>query len=191
MPALKGWLERRVPGIISFPERHHMICDRETGPIIKVGMAEFRIGVAPMRMYTMALGSCVGIVIHDSVEMMGSLAHVMHPSREKVKNNTNPAKFVDSAVEHMVSRMVRCGANRKRLTAKLFGGAQMFRHITGSRGVIQVGLDNIKAAKDTLKAYDIPLIAECVGGTTGRTILFTIADGSVCVRDAYDNEETF
>ncbi|MBN2184500.1 MAG: chemotaxis protein CheD [Candidatus Krumholzibacteriota bacterium] len=166
-----------------------MVCDSGTGLIVKVGMAQFRIGVAPMRMYTMALGSCVGIVIHDRVEQMGSLAHVMHPSRDKVKNNSNPAKFVDSAIEHMVTRMVRCGANRKRFTAKLFGGAQMFKHITGSNGLIQVGLKNIEAARETLKSYDIPVIAESVGGTTGKTILFRIDNGSVYVCDAFDNEE--
>ncbi|MBN2069975.1 MAG: chemotaxis protein CheD [Candidatus Krumholzibacteriota bacterium] len=168
-----------------------MIRDSETGTIIKVGMAQFRIGVAPMRMYTMALGSCVGIVLHDPVERMGSLAHVMHPNRDKVKNNENPAKFVDSAIEIMVTRMIKCGAQKNRMTAKLFGGAQMFKHVIGSRGVIQVGLENIRTARENLKSAGIPVIAECVGGTTGRTILFTISDGNVYVRDAHDNEEIY
>ena len=166
-----------------------MVCDSGTGMIVKVGMAQFRIGVAPMRMYTMALGSCLGIVIHDRVEQMGSLAHVMHPSRNQVKNNSNPAKFVDSAIDLMVERMVRCGAKKRRLTAKLFGGAQMFKHITGSENLIQVGLRNIEAAREVLRSYNIPVIAESVGGTTGKTILFRIDNGSVYVCDAFDNEE--
>ncbi len=168
-----------------------MISGSETGLVIKVGMADFRIGVAPLRMYTMALGSCVGIVIYDSFERMGSLAHVMHPNRSKVKNNSNPAKFVDSAIENMVSRMVRCGSRKDRLVAKIFGGARMFKHITDGGGIIQIGTENIKASRAVLKSFGIPIIAECVGGTVGRTLLFRISDGSVVVSDVNENEEIY
>ena len=159
------------------------------GPLVKVGLAQYRIGMAPMRMMTLALGSCLGIVIYDQGSRIGALAHVMHPERNKVKNNSNRAKFVDSAVELMVSRMLRRGAVRDRLEAKIFGGARMFSHVDGSRSIIQIGTANIEAARVELGREGIPIVAECVGGTKGRSIVFDVSDGSVQVKDAYGNKE--
>jgi chemotaxis protein CheD len=166
-----------------------MVCIRETGPVAKIGMAQFRVGTAPMKMVTMALGSCVGIVIYDAARRIGGLAHVMHPSRERVRNNSNRAKFVDTAVELMIARMLKNGANKNRMTAKIFGGARMFEHITGADGIIQIGDANIEAARGELASRGIPVVAERVGGACGRTVLFDLSDGSVRVRDSHDNEE--
>ncbi len=168
-----------------------MISSSGTGPVIKVGMAQFRVAMAPARMMTMALGSCVGIVIYDPKLRLGGLAHIMHPSREKVKNNSNRAKFVDSAVELMVSMMFKNGARKERLEAKIFGGARMFEHIKGSLGVAQIGDANIEAAREQLSSRNIPLVAECVGGSIGRTITLDLSDGSVTVRDSHGGEESF
>jgi len=61
----------------------------------------------------------------------------------------------------------------------------------GSKGVIQIGEENITAARAELKALGIPIVAESVGGSRGRTILFDVTDGSVSVRDAYNREEIY
>ena len=166
-----------------------MTSKQRTGPIVKVGIAQMRVREAPTRMETMALGSCLGIVLFDEENRIGALAHVMHPRRELVKNNANRAKFVDSAIKLMLDRMVRRGASRERIVAKIFGGARMFEDVVGSKGVIQIGEENITAARAELKALGIPIIAERVGGSRGRTILFDVADGSVRIRDAYNREE--
>lgn len=154
-------------------------------------MAQFRIGMAPMKMMTMALGSCLGLVLYEAEVHVGALAHAMHPRRGNTKSNANRAKFVDSAIWLMVNRMIKHGAKRDRITAKIFGGAKMFDHFMGSRGVLQIGENNLIAAREELKHLSIPIIAECVGGSRGRTIIFDVADGSVCVRDAYGNEERY
>jgi chemotaxis protein CheD len=154
-------------------------------------MAQFRVGEAPMKMMTMALGSCLGVVLYDAAVSVGGLGHAMHPRRCAVKVNTNRAKFVDSLITLMVDRMVRCGAHRERVAAKIFGGAKMFDHVTGSRNVLQIGEKNVIAAREELRYLGIPIIAECVGGSMGRTIMFDVSDGSVCVRDAYNYEEIY
>ncbi len=168
-----------------------MTCSKTSGPLVKVGMAQFRVGAAPMKMMTMALGSCLGLVLYEAESRIGGLAHAMHPRRGNVKSNANRAKFVDSAIWFMVNRMIKHGARRDRITAKIFGGAKMFDHFIGSRGVLQIGEKNLITAREELKHLGIPIVAECVGGTRGRTIVFDVADGSVCVRDAYGNEEIY
>jgi chemotaxis protein CheD len=157
--------------------------------VIRVMMAEYRIMKAPGRMMTMALGSCLGIVLYDRKAELGALAHVMHPSRNKVKNNNSKGKFVDTAVEVMVSELIKEGGSTDRLTAKIFGGATMFDSKPNCRGVIQIGELNINAAREALAERQIPILSESVGGKRGRTIVFDLTDGSVLVRDITGNEK--
>jgi chemotaxis protein CheD len=168
-----------------------MIGIRGTGILIKVGMAQFRVATAPTRMMTFALGSCVGIVLYDPVSKIGGLAHVMHPSSERVSNNVNKAKFVDTAVELMLSRMAKKGALRSRIKAKIFGGAKMFQSISASPGVIQIGEENVKATREELAKRNIPIVAESTGGTKGKTVIFDVASGKVTVKDAQGKQERF
>ncbi len=116
---------------------------------------------------------------------------MMHPNRDKVKNNLNRAKFVDTAIELMVAKILKEGARKERLWAKIFGGARMFQHVTGSQGVIQIGDANVAATREQLTKRGIPIVAESVGGTMGRTIMFDVSDGSVLMKDSLNNEEIF
>ncbi len=168
-----------------------MACNETRGPLVKVGMAQLRVGTAPMQMMTMALGSCLALVLYDEELRVGGLAHAMHPWRDGVKSNANRAKFVDSAIILMVDRMIKRGARKECFTAKIFGGAKMFDHVRGDRGVLQIGEKNVMAARKELQHIGIPIIAECVGGSMGRTILFDVSNGTVYVRDAYDNKEMY
>jgi len=158
---------------------------------IKVGVAQFRVGQAPMRITTMALGSCLGIVLHDPEARIGALAHAMHPRRERVRNNMNRAKFVDSVIPLLLETMLQRGARREKIVAKIFGGARMFDGFEGCRGVLQIGDENIFAAREVLHELGIPLVAESVGGRTGRTIVLDISDGSVLVRQLNDAVEIY
>ena len=159
-----------------------------TGPLVRIGLAQFRVAKAPMTMMTMALGSCLGVVLYDGTTNIGGLAHVMHPKRDLVKNNANKAKFVDSAITLMVSRMVKRGAARERIVAKIFGGAKMFGNVKGSPGVLQIGEKNVESAREKLAELGIPVVAEDVGGNQGRTISFNVSDGTVLLRDVFDSE---
>ena len=162
-----------------------------TGPLVKIGLAQFRVAKAPMTMITLALGSCLGVVLYDGTTSIGGLAHVMHPKRELVKNNANKAKFVDSAITLMLGRMMKRGAKREKIVAKIFGGAKMFKNIKGSPGVLQIGEKNIMSAREKLSELGIPVVAEEVGGEQGRTISFNVSDGTVLLRDAHDNERIY
>jgi chemotaxis protein CheD len=162
-----------------------------TGPLVKIGLAQFRVAKAPMTMVTMALGSCLGVILYDETTCIGGLAHVMHPKRELVKNNANKAKFVDSAITLMLGRMIKRGARREKIVAKIFGGAKMFKNIVGSPGVLQIGEKNIESAREKFAELDIPIAAEDVGGNQGRTISFNVSDGTVLLRDSHDNEKVY
>lgn len=137
--------------------------------MIKVGMADLKTCVSPNSVITLGLGSCVGIAIRDPLTKIGGLAHIMLPDSTKIRNNSNIAKFADTGIVELVNRMVRAGASRTRLVAKIAGGAKMFE-VTGTDSIGSIGDKNALASKKKLKELGIRLIAEDTGLNYGRTV---------------------
>ncbi len=130
---------------------------------------------------TLGLGSCVAIMVYDSAERAGGMAHVLLPSRSLARDASNPAKFPETAVPLLVERVTRLGADPRRLVAKLAGGASMFAQLM-TPGTVQMGERNIAAARNALRAAAIPLVREAVGGEAGRSVRFYLEDGRVEIR---------
>lgn len=130
---------------------------------------------------TLGLGSCVAIMLHDPNGKAGAMAHILLPSKSLAHDATNPAKFPDSAVPLLVERLKALGADPRRLVAKLAGGASMFSQLV-TPGTIQMGERNVMAARNALRAAEIPIVREAVGGERGRTIRFHVQDGRVEIR---------
>ena len=150
--------------------------------IIKVGMADLKTCVSPNGVTTLGLGSCVGIAIRDPETMIGGLAHVMLPDSTAIRNSQqNVAKFADTGIEELVKQMVKLGANRSRLVAKIAGGATMFNY-QGKVDMMQIGDRNVEASKKKLKELKIPLLSEDTGANYGRTVTFYPETGDFHIR---------
>jgi chemotaxis protein CheD len=130
---------------------------------------------------TLGLGSCVAIMLHDPVRKAGAMAHVLLPSKSLAHDVTNPAKFPDTAVALLLERLKALGVDRRRLVAKLAGGASMFSQLV-TPGTIQMGERNIMASRNALRAAEIPIAREAVGGGRGRSVRFHVTDGRVEIR---------
>ncbi|WP_187287391.1 chemotaxis protein CheD [Gottschalkia acidurici] len=148
---------------------------------IKIGMADYKISKSPDVLITLGLGSCVGITLYDKVSKVAGLAHIMLPSSLEIKNNSNKAKFVDTAVDEMLREMICLGAIRRNIVAKIAGGAQMFNFST-QNDILRVGARNIEACKKKLKEVGIRIVAEDTGGNFGRTIELDSTDGSLLIK---------
>ena len=136
---------------------------------IKVGMADLNICKAPDMITTLGLGSCIGIAVYDPVLKIGGLAHIMLPDSTQMRNNSNIAKFADTGIEELIRMVVMAGANKRRLVAKIAGGAKMFE-VSGLSTVGNVGERNAQASRAKLKQLGIPLLAEDTGLNFGRTV---------------------
>jgi chemotaxis protein CheD len=137
---------------------------------------------------TLGLGSCVAIMLHAPDLGAGAMAHVLLPSRSLSRDATSPAKFPETAVPFLIDRLCALGADPHRLVAKLAGGASMFAQLM-TPGSLHMGERNIAAARDALRTAAIPVAGSAVGGTAGRSVRFSVADGRVEIRsvgsDAY------
>lgn len=140
--------------------------------VIKVGMAELNTVCPPDTIRTSGLGSCVGLVLYDEVRLVAGMAHVMLPSSSLCRQDRpNPAKYADTAIPALLQCLEVEGARTLSLKAKLAGGAQMFSFSTGN-DMMRIGPRNVEAIKEKLNLLRIPIIAEDVGGSSGRTIEF-------------------
>ena len=157
--------------------------------IIKVGMADLKTCLPPDGVTTLGLGSCVGVAIRDTSNKVGGLAHVMLPDSTAIRNsNLNVAKFADTGIEELVRQMEALGAVRRRMVAKIAGGAMMFSY-QGKPNTMQVGDRNVEAVKAKLKQLGIPILAEDTGLNYGRTVVFYPETGEFHIRSV-GKEET-
>lgn len=156
---------------------------------IKVGMADLNIAKSPNLLTTLGLGSCVGITLYDKINKIAGLAHIMLPSSKEIKNNQNLAKFADTGIDELIELMVKAGASRINLVAKIAGGSQMF-NFNSNNDILKIGERNVIATKSKLKELNIKIISEDTGGNFGRTILLNSVDGSLHIRTIGHGEKT-
>lgn len=140
------------------------------GQMIKVGMADLKICKAPDALTTIGLGSCIGIALYDPSTKISGLAHIMLPDSKAIRNNSNIAKFADTGIQKLYDDMIRAGANKARLVAKIAGGAKMFEMAGAASTGINVGERNAEASRAKLKQLGIRLVAEDCGLNYGRTV---------------------
>lgn len=149
--------------------------------IVKVGMADYKVIRSTGILTTLGLGSCVGIALYDRINRVAGLAHIMLPSSIEIKNNSNKAKFADTAVVELINEMIRLGACKNYLVAKLAGGSQMFS-FDSNVDILRIGERNVIASRKKLQELDIPIIAEDTGGNYGRTIELNSQDGNLLIK---------
>lgn len=149
--------------------------------IIEVGMADMKISRNPGRLITRGLGSCVGLTLYDPQKRTGGMAHAMLPDIHKAKTVSNPKRYVNYVIKKIVEDLEKEGCSRKRLEAKLFGGARMFSFIT-QESVLNVGENNIEIAKAVLAELGIKILVEETGGTFGRTVELNLENGKVLIK---------
>lgn len=145
---------------------------------IRVDMANVKIEKRPIWLVT-NVGSCVAICLHDTINKCGGLAHIMLPYANG-NSLELPYKYANTAVPTLAESIRKMNNDKVRLIAKIAGGASMFSDIKCH--LINIGRKNVDAVKESLKANNIPLLAEDVGGNHGRKVSFNTATGTMVVR---------
>lgn len=148
---------------------------------IKVGIGDVQVAQVPDKLITLGLGSCVGIALIDCLNRVVGLAHIMLPESTSFANQNNPMKFADTAIPLLIDKMIRAGASKAQLKAKIAGGASMFS-FSDKSPIMDIGNRNVKAVKTALSTAGIALVSEDVGGSSGRTMIVESETGRVILR---------
>ena len=149
--------------------------------MIIVGMADLKVTKAPGVLTTLGLGSCIGIALYDPQTKIAGLAHIMLPDSKQIQNNSNIAKFADTAIIKMIADMERLGARKANLKAKIAGGAQMFA-FNSTNDALRIGDRNTEATIKILNSLRIPIVSSETGANFGRTVELYSADGRFLIK---------
>lgn len=147
--------------------------------MISVGIADLKIASSPDILRTI-LGSCVGICLYDPGTTLAGLSHIMLPTK-KSDTITKDRKYADVAIPAMMEEMIRMGASRERIVAKITGGATMFK-LSENSLMGEIGKNNITKVREVLKELGIAILAEDLGGDYGRTIDFYTESGILKIK---------
>lgn len=147
-----------------------------------VGMGQITVAKAPALLCSV-LGSCVGLVLYHPRFKTGALAHIVLPTASG--RGALPGKFADTAVPYMLDEFSKAGIPRQGLVAKIAGGACMF----GVSGPLQIGDSNIEAVRALLKAENLRITAEDVGGQKGRRVTLDCETGELLVEIAGESRK--
>ena len=125
---------------------------------------------------TTTLGSCVAACIRDPLLGIGGMNHFLLPDGHT--GDGAPARYGSYAMELLINDLLKRGANRKRLEAKVFGGANVLKGFTSN----PVGTRNAEFVRQYLTNEHIPILAEDLCGIHPRRVWFFPNTGRVMVQ---------
>jgi len=127
------------------------------------------------------LGSCVSSCLWDPLRRIGGMNHFMLPGEAASQSSTPwavSARFGVYAMDVLINEMLHLGADRKRLVAKVFGGAQVLQGFDK----LDVGAMNARFVLEFLREEAIPVAAQDLLGVAPRKLHFFPATGKVHVK---------
>ena len=139
------------------------------------------------------LGSCIAVALRDEAAGVGGLNHFMLAGTFRTRADgiyredssaplyTRPdAKYGMYAMELLINDLLKLGARKDRLNAKVFGGASVMG--LDNEAGCRVCRDNQSFVLEYLKTEGIPILAQDLGGSSARKVLFFVKEGKVLLK---------
>jgi len=124
------------------------------------------------------LGSCVAACIRDPELGIGGMNHFMLPEADSAGPASNAARYGSYAMEMLINQLIKLGAVRSRLEAKVFGGGSVIAGMTQ----VNVGERNAKFVLQFLRTEGIRVAARDLNDIYPRKVYYFPASGRVLVK---------
>lgn len=138
-------------------------------PTQHIAQGEYSVGTATSGSISTILGSCVATCLYDEAAQIGGMNHFLLP--DGGGSNQSSARYGVNAMELLINDLIKRGASRRALKAKVFGGARMIA------GLTDIGQKNASFVLDFLRREGIECVSQSLGGTQARRIEFWPGDG--------------
>lgn len=155
---------------------------------IIVGIGDCKVSRDPADiLITHALGSCIGVLVHDPVVRVAGLLHYMLPesASDLAKARRRPFAYADTGIPLLLQLLAQRGAVKSRMVIVAAGGAQML----DANDTFNIGKRNHLALRRLLWKAGVILHREEIGGTSSRTIRIEVATGKIGLRTAGEAEQ--
>lgn len=145
-----------------------------TGQTIYVQQGDWALSADPAAMIATTLGSCVSVCLWDPRVGVGGLNHIVLPM--DISESPSAAYTGVHAMELLINGLLKSGACKTTMEAKVFGGARILSATS------TVGERNTAFAKEFLEREGIPIVGGSVGGNLAREIRFWPTSGRAMQR---------
>jgi chemotaxis protein CheD len=133
---------------------------------LNIVQGEYKVSDDPSVVITTLLGSCVAACIFDPAVEVGGMNHFLLPGRDAVGSTSEAERYGVHLMELLVNGLLKQGASRNRLQAKLFGGAKMMQTLK------DIGSANARFAREFLDREGISVVGGSTGGDVGRRLQY-------------------
>ncbi len=137
---------------------------------IHVIQGEYQVVSEANVVLSTVLGSCVAACLRDPSAGVGGMNHFLLPGADASRTQ-EADRYGAYLMELLINGLLKRGARRERIEAKLFGGARMLE------GLSDIGAQNSEFARRFLANEGIRVLAENLGGTHGRRIEYYPVSG--------------
>ncbi|WP_342078576.1 chemotaxis protein CheD [Yoonia sp. SS1-5] len=138
--------------------------------IITVVQGDYAVSADPSVVMSTVLGSCIAVCLYDQTAGVGGMNHFLLATQGG--HSSRDLKYGVNAMELLINKVLQAGGDRRRLVAKMFGGARMTDHAR------DIGRSNAEFAADFLEREGIPCLSQSVGGERARRVQFTPTTGA-------------
>jgi chemotaxis protein CheD len=145
---------------------------------ISIHVGELYASKTPAIIHTL-VGSCVAVCLFDSANQIGGMNHILLPGRADMKTFDAPARYGIHAMELLINKMMKLGADRKQFIAKIFGGAHLLPSISYENGV---GRKNVDFVTEFLRNECVRILNQDTNGHESRRIYFHTDSGEVFLK---------
>ena len=139
---------------------------------VKVLPGEFFVSDQDMLIAT-TLGSCIAACLWDRERRIGGMNHFMLP-----EGGDGSGRYGSYAMELLINQLLKRGASRSTLEAKVFGGGAVIASMTS----INVGERNTQFVLDYLRTERIPVVSKDVLDVCARKVCLLPASGKALVK---------
>jgi chemotaxis protein CheD len=145
---------------------------------VKLLPCEYYVTTTNLALLTV-LGSCVAACMHDPHARVAGMNHFMLPDETQgSRDSVTAMRYGAHAMDVLIRELIKAGARRERLQAKVFGGAAVLANMP----TLNIGDRNSDFVLKYLKAEQIGLWAQDLGGPHARRVCFLPESGKVVVR---------
>lgn len=130
-------------------------------------------------MIVTVLGSCVSVCLRDPITRIAGMNHFLLPAnKDNINFDSDSARYGVYAMEVLINHLMKLGAAKHRLEAKVFGGGNVLKQLRTN----SVGEQNSEFVLEYLNAEDITVNAKDLLGEFPRKVYFFPQTGEVKVR---------
>lgn len=134
-----------------------------------IAHGEYAVGTSDADVLSATLGSYVSVCLWDETAGVGGMNHILLPGSRDAEQD----RFGSADMERLINALIRKGAVRDRMKAKVFGGASMLD------GNSDIGNRNASFAVSFLQREGIPIVSKSTGGNQARQVKFSPVSGNV------------